>query len=105
KPLPTFEPVGHDVSSAVIFAAEHVLSALPLKVSSLPMCTTALVAGDGASFTSGVVLSFTTSFVFFGFFFVPCEFGETVAVIPSVGLIAELTAAPMPPSARAPVTA
>src|ERR1044071_6925727 len=55
--------------------------------------------------TKLVVASLTTSFVTFGFFFVPCFVGDIDAEIVIAGSTAELMPAPIPASARAPVTA
>jgi hypothetical protein len=103
--LPTFEPFGHFVSSAWTCDAEHVFSALPLNCSSLPRCTIVSLAANAGSAGFGCVASLTTSLVGFGFFFVPWEFGDTDPVTVMVGATAELMAAPIPASARTPVTA
>src|SRR4029079_2727478 len=104
-PWPTFEPLGHFASSAANCGAEHVFSALPLNESCLPRWTIVSLAANAGSPGVGVVASLTTSFVTFGFFFVPCFVGDIDAEIVIAGLTAELMPAPIPASARAPVTA
>ncbi|TML06140.1 MAG: hypothetical protein E6G41_08525 [Actinobacteria bacterium] len=104
-PEPTLEPFGHFVSSDCTWAAEHVFSALPLNESSLARCTMVSLAANAGSAGFGVVASLTTSLVAFGFFLVPCFVGDTDAEIVMAGSTAELMPAPIPASARAPVTA
>ena len=63
------------------------------------------LAANAGSAGFGVVASLTTSFVAFGFVLVPCFVGETDALIVIVGVTAALIPAPIPASARTPVTA
>src|SRR3954447_17506103 len=74
-PEPTFDPLAHFVSSDWTCEELQVFSALPWNTSSLPRCTIVSLAANAGSPGFGVVESLTTSFVFLGFFFVPCLLG------------------------------
>src|SRR3954468_11056784 len=87
-PPPTFEPLGHFVSSACTCAAEHVFRYFEPNFRFLSKCTTVERVANAGSPGFGCVISSTLSFTFFGLDFVPFLVGLTDAFMAVVGVTA-----------------
>ena len=105
RPCRPSSPSGTSCRRPATCAAEHVFRRLAVERELLAEMDDRVARGERGLAGLRRRRSLTTSFVPFGFFLVPCASGDIDAEMVIAGSTAELMPAPIPASARAPVTA